>query len=72
MLKYVKENNLEKLALFISKWLKLAKGYGIKIVNPCGSEAWVGKKCRGLDDPDHTGDVTGRQVIQALTKVNEN
>ena len=72
MLKYVKENNLEKLALFISKWLKLAKGYGIKIVNPCGSEAWGwGKNVDGLDDPEPHWGVTGRQVIQALTKVNE-
>ena len=39
MLKYVKEKRFDDLKVFISKWLKLAKGYGIKIVNPCGSEA---------------------------------
>ena len=72
MLKYVKENNLEDLTLFISKWLKLAKGYGIKIVNPCGSEAWGwGKNVNGLDDPEPHWHVTGREVITALTKVNE-
>lgn len=72
MLKYVKEENLDKLAVFISKWLKLAKGYGIKIVNPCGSEAWGwGKNVHGLDDPEEHWNVTGREVIQALTKVNE-
>ncbi len=72
MLKYVKENNLDDLAVFISKWLKLAKGYGIKIVNPCGSEAWGwGKNVDGLDDPEPHWNVTGREVITALTKVNE-
>ncbi len=72
MLKYVKENNLDELALFISKWLNLAKGYGIKIVNPCGSEAWGwGKNVNGLDDPEEHWNVTGRQVIRALTLVNE-
>lgn len=72
MLKYVKENNIEDLTAFISKWLKLAKGYGIKIVNPCGSEAWGwGKNVKGLDDPAPYWDVTGREVITSLTKVNE-
>ena len=73
MLKYVKENNLEDLSIFISKWLKLARGYGIKIVNPCGSEAWRwGKNVHGLDDPEEHWNVTGREVIRALTQVNEN
>lgn len=72
MLKYVKENNIEDLTIFISKWLKLAKGYGIKIVNPCGSEAWGwGKNVNGLDDPEPNWNVTGRQVISSLTEVNE-
>lgn len=72
MLKYVKENRLDDLTYFISKWLKLAKGYGIKIVNPCGSEAWGwGKNVDGLDDPEPHWGVTGREVIRALTKVNE-
>ncbi|OED30294.1 formylmethanofuran dehydrogenase subunit A [Methanosphaera sp. WGK6] len=72
MLKYVKENNIDDLTVFISKWLKLAKGYGIKIVNPCGSEAWGwGKNVDGLDDPEPHWNVTGREVITSLTKVNE-
>ncbi|RAP49387.1 MAG: formylmethanofuran dehydrogenase subunit A [Methanosphaera sp. rholeuAM74] len=72
MLKYVKDNNMDDLALFISKWLKLARGYGIKIVNPCGSEAWGwGKNVNGLDDPEEHWNVTGRQVITSLTRVNE-
>jgi len=72
MLKYVKENRIHDLTVFISKWLKLAKGYGIKIVNPCGSEAWGwGKNVDGLDDPEPHWGVTGREVIRALTEVNE-
>lgn len=72
MLKYVKDNNLDDLTVFISKWLKLAKGYGIKIVNPCGSEAWGwGKNVTGLDDPEEHWNVTGREVIRSLCMVNE-
>jgi DAK2 domain fusion protein YloV len=63
---------MDDLTLFISKWLKLAKGYGIKIVNPCGSEAWGwGKNVDGLDDPEPHWNVTGREVITSLVKVNE-
>lgn len=73
MLKFVKENNIEDLTLFISKWLKLAKGYGVKIVNPCGSEAWGwGRNVHGIDDPEDNWNVTGREVIRALCMANEN
>lgn len=72
MLKFVKENNSQDLMLFISKWLKLTKGYGIKIVNPCGCEAWGwGKNVKDLDEAEPHWGVTGREVIRELTKVNE-
>ena len=45
-MEYAKENNLEDMAAYVSAMLKITKGYGIKIVNPCGSEAW-GCRCRG-------------------------
>ena len=51
VMEYAKENNIEDLAAFVSAWLKISKGYGIKIVNPCGSEAWGwGMNVHGYDD----------------------
>jgi formylmethanofuran dehydrogenase subunit A len=52
--------------------LKIVKGYGIKIVNPCGSEAWGwGMNVHGIDDPAPYWDVTGREMVRALSQANE-
>ena len=49
-----------------------SKGYGIKIVNPCGSEAWGwGMNVHGVNDKAPYFDVTSKEVIQALAKANE-
>ena len=66
------DNNIEDLSAFISAWLKISKGYGIKIVNPCGSEAWGwGMNVHGVNDKAPYFDVTSKEVIQALAKANE-
>ena len=71
-MQYVKEGNIEDLAAFVSAWLKIAKCYGMKVVNPCGSEAWGwGMNVHGIDDPAPHWGVTGREVVRALTQVNE-
>jgi formylmethanofuran dehydrogenase subunit A len=72
VLQYAKEGQIDELAAFISAWLKITKGYGIKIVNPCGTEAWGwGGNVHGIDDPAPYFDVTGREVIRALAQANE-
>jgi formylmethanofuran dehydrogenase subunit A len=72
VLEYAKQDNIEDLAAFISKWLKVTKGYGVKLVNPCGSEAWGwGMNVHGIDDPAPYFDVTAREVIRALAQANE-
>ncbi|MDR2830363.1 MAG: formylmethanofuran dehydrogenase subunit A [Methanobrevibacter sp.] len=72
VMQYSKEKNFDDLSLFISYWLRLIKGYGIKLVNPCGGEAWGwGMNVHGLDDPAPYFDVTSREVITALAKANE-
>jgi len=72
VLQYVKEGQIEEIAAFISSWLKIVKGYGIKIVNPCGSEAWGwGMNVHGIDDPAPYWDVTGREMVRALSQANE-
>lgn len=72
VLQYAKEDKIDELAAYISSWLKVVKGYGVKLVNPCGSEAWGwGMNVHGLDDPAPHWDVTSREVIRALSKANE-
>jgi len=72
VLEYSKEENIDDLAIFISKWLKITKGYGVKIVNPGGSEAWGwGMNVHGLDDPVPYWDVTSREIIHCLAEANE-
>jgi formylmethanofuran dehydrogenase subunit A len=72
VMQYAKEGNIEDLAAFVSLWLKVTKGYGVKLVNPCGSEAWGwGMNVHGIDDPAPYWDVTAREVIRALAQANE-
>jgi formylmethanofuran dehydrogenase subunit A len=72
VLQFAKQNNIEDLAAFVSAWLKITKGYGVKLVNPVGSEAWGwGMNVHGIDDPGPHWDVTAREVIRALAKANE-
>ncbi|KZX17431.1 formylmethanofuran dehydrogenase subunit A [Methanobrevibacter filiformis] len=72
VLEYARDGKVDELAAFVAKWLKLVKGYGIKIVNPCGGEAWGwGMNVHGVDDPAPYWDVTAREVVRTLAKVNE-
>lgn len=72
VLEYARENKIDELAAFISAWLKISKGYGVKIVNPCGSEAWGwGMNVHGVNDKAPYFDVTSKEVIIALAKANE-
>ena len=72
VMEYAKDNNIEDIAAFVSAWLKISKGYGIKIVNPCGSEAWGwGMNVHGVNDKAPYFDVTSKEVIVALAKANE-
>ena len=72
ILEMARENKIDEMAAFISAWLKITKGYGVKIVNPCGSEAWGwGMNVHGYDDKPPYFDVTSREVVRALAKANE-
>lgn len=73
VMQFARDGEIDKLAAFISQWLKYAKGYGVKIVNPGGSEAWGwGMNVHGVDDTIPYWDVTPREVIRALAQANEN
>ncbi len=72
VLQFAKEGKIDELAAFVSAWLKITRGYGVKLVNPCGSEAWGwGMNVHGIDDPAPFWGVTSREVIRSLTEANE-
>jgi formylmethanofuran dehydrogenase subunit A len=72
VMEYVKDKNYEKLAAYIAWVLKVTKGYGVKIVNPGGVENWTwGKNVKSLDDHVFHFEVTPREIVEGLAKVNE-
>jgi formylmethanofuran dehydrogenase subunit A len=67
-----REKDLAKLAAYVAWGLRAARGYGIKIVNPGGGEAWgFGANVKGVHDPVPNFDVTPAQIIKSLAQVNE-
>ncbi len=72
VMKYLKEGNLDKCAAYVAWLLKRTKGYGIKIVNPAGVENWKwGKNVQSLDEKIDNFDISSREIIDGLCKVNE-
>ena len=73
VMEFIKNNDMDGLAAYVSWLLKSTKGYAVKIVNPGGSEMWAwGKKdIQHLDDKVAYFDVSPRDIITSLCKVNE-
>lgn len=72
ILKYLKAGEMEKIKRYVAWLFRSLKGYGIKLVNPGGVEQWkYGKDVEGLDDRIYYWDVTARQILKALSLVNE-
>ncbi|MHA1698549.1 MAG: formylmethanofuran dehydrogenase subunit A [Promethearchaeota archaeon] len=73
VMQFIKEGDLDGLAAYVAWLLKTLKGYAVKIVNPGGSEMWAwGKQEFGdLDDKVVYFDVSPREIITSLCKVNE-
>lgn len=68
----IRENDMDRLAAYVAWGLLASRGWGIKIVNPGGGEAWgFGKNVSGLDDTVPNFEVTPRQIIRNLAEVNE-
>jgi formylmethanofuran dehydrogenase subunit A len=69
---YVREKDMDKLAAYVAWGLLASRGYGIKVVNPGGGEMWgFGKNVTGIDDVVPDFEVTPRDIIVSLMKVNE-
>ncbi|MDD1665325.1 MAG: formylmethanofuran dehydrogenase subunit A [Methanomicrobiales archaeon] len=72
VLEYLKKGEIENSAAYVAWLIRATKGYGIKLVNPGGTEAWGwGLNCLKLDDPVPYFDVTPAEIITGLMKTNE-
>ena len=70
--KYVEAKDIEKLKTFIAWALERTKGFGVKVVNPGGVEAWMyGGNVKSLDDQVPSFNVTPREIITSLIKAVE-
>jgi formylmethanofuran dehydrogenase subunit A len=72
VLEYLRDHRIEECAAHVAWMMRATKGYAIKLVNPGGLEAWgFGQNVRSLDDPVPHFDVTPREIIRGLCKVNK-
>jgi len=63
---------IEQCAAYVAWTMEATKGYAIKLVNPGGLEAWgFGRNVRNIDDPVPYFNITPREIIQGLCKVNQ-
>jgi len=71
VLEHLRAKEYEECAAYVAWMMNATKGYAIKIVNPGGLEAWgFGRNVRNIDDPVPNFDITPREIIQGLCKVN--
>ena len=69
---FVREKDMDKLAAYVAWGLLASRGFGVKVVNPGGGEMWgFGKNVSGLDNVVPNFEVTPREIIVSLMKVNE-
>ena len=71
-MEYLQQGRLEECAAYIAWMLRATKGYAIKVVNPGGVEAWRwGRYLVGLEDKVPNFDITPREIVSGVCKVNQ-
>lgn len=72
IMEYLKEDKLDECAAYVSWLMRTLKGYAIKVVDPGAVEAWKwGGTSHGYDDPVSRFDITPREIVRGLIKVNK-
>ncbi|MEM2111245.1 MAG: formylmethanofuran dehydrogenase subunit A [Candidatus Bathyarchaeia archaeon] len=72
VLEYLRDGLIKECAAHVGWIIKVTKGYAIKIVNPGGVEAWgFGRNVKDLNDPVPNFDITPRDIVRGLCKVNK-
>jgi len=72
VLECLQKGMIEECAAYVAWTIGATKGYVVKLVNPGGLEAWgFGGNMRNIDDTVPYFNITPREIIQGLCKVNE-
>jgi len=72
VLETLSDNRIKECAAYVAWEINATKGYAIKLVNPGGLEAWgFGKNVRNIDDTVPNFNITPREIIRGLCKVNQ-
>ncbi|MCX8153982.1 MAG: formylmethanofuran dehydrogenase subunit A, partial [Candidatus Bathyarchaeota archaeon] len=72
VLEYLQKGELMECARYVAWMMGATKGYAIKIVNPGGLESWgFGRNVRTIDDKVPHFDITPREIMCGLAKVNQ-
>lgn len=72
VLEYLKNREIENTAAYIAWLLRMTRGFGVKNVNPGGTEAWGwGMNCPTVNDPVPYFDITPAEIIRGLIEANE-
>ena len=72
VLEYLKNKEIENVAAYTAWLLRMTRGFGVKNVNPGGTEAWGwGLNCYTVNDPVPYFDITPADIIRGLIEANE-
>ncbi len=72
VLEHLQKGDLEGCARHVAWMMETTKGYAIKIVNPGGLESWgFGKNVYSIDDVVPNFNITPREIVCGLAKVNK-
>lgn len=72
VLEFLREGRITECADYVAWMMNATKGYAVKLVNPGGLEAWgFGGNVRSIDDPVPNFDITPKEIIRGLCRVNQ-
>jgi len=72
VLEHLRDGLIEECAAHVAWMMAATRGYAIKLVNPGGLEAWgFGSNVKDLDDSVPHFNITPREIIRGLCKVNK-
>jgi len=68
----IHDDDLKRVAAIVGWTMKASKGFGVKLTNPGGTEAWgFGKDLKCINDPVPHFEVTPAEIITYMIKANE-
>jgi formylmethanofuran dehydrogenase subunit A len=72
VLEYLKNKEIENTAAYIAWLLRMTRGFGVKNVNPGGTEAWGwGMNCDTIHSVVPYFEITPAEIIRGLIEANE-